>query len=35
MDDFNKIILDLINKGIMIDEEDHVILILRSLPKSY
>lgn len=35
MDDFNKIILDLKNIDIMIDEEDHAILLLSSLPKTY
>lgn len=35
VDDFNKVILDLKNIDIKIEEEDHAILLLSSLPKTY
>ena len=35
LDDFNKIILDLNNLGVKIDEEDQAIILLSSLPKIY
>lgn len=35
MDEFNKIILDLKNINIRIDEEDCAILLLSSLPRTY
>ena len=35
LDDFNKIILDLTNLGVNIEEEDQAIIMLSSLPKLY
>lgn len=35
MDDFNKIIFDLKNIGIKIEEYDQAIMLLSSLPKQY
>lgn len=35
VDEFSKIILDLQNVGVKIDEEDQGLILLRSLPKSY
>lgn len=35
MDNFNRIILDLKNIVVKIQEEDHAIILLSSLPKNY
>ena len=35
MDDFNKIITDLLNLDVKIDDEDKTLLLLNSLPESY
>lgn len=35
LDDFNKIILDLENIEIKIDDEDQALLLLRSLPSEF
>ena len=35
LDDFNKIITDLLNLDVKIDDEDKVLLLLNSLPESY
>ena len=35
MDDFNKIILDLENIDIKVNNEDQALLLLRSLPSEY
>uniref|UniRef100_A0A803Q7M7 Retrovirus-related Pol polyprotein from transposon TNT 1-94 n=1 Tax=Cannabis sativa TaxID=3483 RepID=A0A803Q7M7_CANSA len=35
LDEFNRIILEMSNIGVKIDEKDHGIILLSSLPKSY
>ena len=35
LDDFNKIITDLLNLDVKIDDEDKALLLLNSLPESY
>ena len=35
LDDFNRIMLDLTNIGVKIEEEDQAIILLSSLPKPY
>ena len=35
LDDFNKIVLDLENIGLKVEDEDQAILILNSLPRSF
>ena len=34
-DDFNKLIIDLLNPDVIIDDKDKVLLLLNSLPESY
>lgn len=35
LDEFNRIILDLKNINVKIDDEDHALILLCSLPRSY
>ena len=35
LDEFNKLILDLANIGIKVEDEDKAVIILNSLPKLY
>ena len=35
LDDFNKLIIDLLNRDVIIDDKDKELLLLNSLPKSY
>ena len=35
LDEFNKLILYLVNIGIKVDDEDKIVIVLNSLPKSY
>lgn len=35
LDEFNKLVLDLENLDVKIDDEDKVVILLNSLPKSF